>query len=350
MKFAKLARRTFLVLSGTLLASTIHSKRKPMLAIDNPEKASNSVPETTHFDVIVVGGSFAGMAAALQVARARRRVLVIDAGQPRNRFATAAHGFLGQDGEPPSDITQAGRDELLKYSTVQFVEDEAVQAQRQDDGLFSITLSSGAAYLGDRIILAMGVIDRLPESPGLSERWGKSVVHCPYCHGYELPMGKWGVLRTFEGSFHQAKLLLDWTNEVIFFSNGPNQITSEERATLTSSGIAIEEQPIVSLSGQGEAIEQVELQDGRVWPLQALFLASKFSISTPIATQLGCELEESPFGWIIKTDDLKKETSVPGVFAAGDCTRFVHNISLAVADGANAGIFAHQSLVASRNV
>ena len=350
MNFAKLARRTFLVLSGTLLTSTLQSEKESMFTMLNLAQANDSRTESTHFDVVVVGGSFAGMAAALQVARARRQVLIIDAGQPRNRFAAAAHGFLGQEGQSPAEIAQIGKDELRNYPTVQFVEGEAVQAKRQENGVFSVTLNSGATYSGDRLILAVGVVDRLPEIQGLADRWGKTVVHCPYCHGYELPMGKWGVLRTFEGSFHQAKLLLDWTDEVVFFANGPNQITPEERAALTSLGIAIEEQPIAALTGQNETLERVELQDGKVLPLQALFLASKFSIGAPLAAQLECELEDSPFGWIVKTDNLKKETSVPGVFAAGDCTRLVHNISSAVADGATAGIFAHQSLVASRNV
>ena len=349
MTFAKLARRTFLMLSGTLLVFTFRSRRGLKMSLNNDAQASNS-SVMQEYDVIVIGGSFAGLSAALQVARAHRQVLIIDAGQPRNRFATAAHGFLGQDGQSPAEIAQIGKAELLNYPTVQFVEGRAVQAQRQEEGRFLVTLSSGVAYVCDRIILAMGVIDRLPEIQGLADRWGKTVVHCPYCHGYELPAGKWGVLRTFEGSFHQAKLLLDWTDDVIFFSNGPNQITPEERATLTSLGIAIEEQPIVALTGQGETLERVELQDGNVWPLQALFLASKFSIGAPLAAQLECELEDSPFGQIIKTDGLKKETSVPGVFAAGDCARPVHNISAAVADGATAGIFAHQSLVASMNV
>ena len=349
MNFAKLARRTFLLLSGTLLASTLRSWRESLLTFNKYSQASDLVADLTHFDVIVVGGSFAGMAAALQVARARRRVLVIDGGQPRNRFAKAAHGFWGRDGQPPSDITQIGRDELLNYQTVRLVEGQAVQAQRNDGGEFSVTLRSGETYLGDHVILAMGVIDRLPEIKGLSDYWGRTVVHCPYCHGYELPAGRWGVLRTFEGSFHQAKLLLDWTDEVVFFSNGQNQLTPEERDSLIASGIAIEEEPISAVVGQDDKIEKIELENGRVLPLQALFMASQFSIGTPLATQLGCELIESPLGLIIQTDSLKKETTIPGVFAAGDCARPAHNISWAVADGAAAGIFAHQSLVASRN-
>ena len=354
MNLAKLARRTFLVLSGNLLMFTLHSKRRlttvMKTATKNNTQANNSPGEPNHFDVIVVGGSFAGLAAALQVARARRQVLIIDAGQPRNRFANAAHGFLGRDGQSPAEIAQIGKDELLNYPTVQFVEGEAIQSRRQDDGLFLVTLGSGETYLGDRMILAMGVVDQLPDIQGLADYWGKTVVHCPYCHGYELPNGQWGVLRTFEGSFHQAKLLLDWTNDVIFFSNGSNKMAPDERDAVTTAGIAIEEQPIVAVVGQEETIEGVKLQDGQILPLQALFLASQFSIGTSLATQLGCELENSPLGLIIKTDSLKKETSIPGVFAAGDCSRPVHNISSAIADGATAGIFAHQSLIASRNL
>ncbi|MEO0801052.1 MAG: NAD(P)/FAD-dependent oxidoreductase [Cyanobacteria bacterium J06642_2] len=303
--------------------------------------------EPNFFDVIVVGGSFAGLSAALQVARARQRVLVIDAGQPRNRFSTNAHGFLGRDGESPAEILRSGKAELLRYPTVSFVEGKAVHAHRDSDKRFSIALDSGEVYQGDRLILALGVVDRLPEIPGVAEHWGKTVAHCPYCHGYELPAGRWGVLKTFEGSFHQAKLLLDWNDDVIFLTNGYS-LSAEERDALTASGIESEEQPIASFTGNNDKISGAKLQNGRMIDLEALFIASQFSIGTSLATQLGCELTDSALGIIIKTDSLKKETSIPGVFAAGDCSRPAHNISWAVADGAAAGIFAHQSLVAAR--
>lgn len=158
--------------------------------------------EQRHFDVIVVGGGFAGLSAALQVARTRRRVLVVNTGKPRNRFAAASHGFLGYDGRSPAQIAQIGREQLLKYPTAHFVEGKAIRAERQQNDSFSVELESGAIYQGKRIILAMGVVDHLPEIPGLAERWGKTVNQCPYCHGYELAGEAWGVFYTGEASLH----------------------------------------------------------------------------------------------------------------------------------------------------
>ncbi len=305
--------------------------------------------EQRQFDVIVIGGNFAGLSAALQIARTRRQVLLIDAGKPRNRFAPASHGFLGHDGRSPAQIAQIGREQLLKYPTAHFVGGKAIRAERHQTDSFSVVLESGTTYQSKRIVLAMGVIDHLPDIPGLAERWGKTVNQCPYCHGYELAGGTWGVLYTGAGSLHQVKLMLDWSDNVVLFSNGSDQISTDIRADLTSTGgITIEDTPIESLVGEGESLSGIKLKDQRTVPLKALFVITRSSIACPLAAQLGCELEDGAFGPMVKTSNLK-ETTTAGVFAAGDIARPFANATLAAADGTLAGIFAHQSLIVSSN-
>lgn len=169
-------------------------------------------------EVAVIGGSYAGLSAALQLARARRSVAVVDAGLRRNRFAAHAHGFIGQDGRAPGDIAAAGRADLLAYRTVRWHADMAVAAQADDDG-FRVELAAGAAIRARRLVLAIGVEDHLPSLDGLAERWGRSVFHCPYCHGYELDEGRIGVLASSELSQHHAMLLPDW-GRVTLFTDG----------------------------------------------------------------------------------------------------------------------------------
>lgn len=170
------------------------------------------------YDAIVIGGSFAGLSAAIQIARARRRVLLIDAGLPRNRFADASHGFLGQDGRRPQDIIGDARRQLSLYPTVEFIDSEAVSASKTD-GDFAVTLADGSEKRAMRLILATGVKDDLPAIPGLPERWGQSVLHCPYCHGYEVGGQALGVLANTPMSAHQALLISDWGPTTYFTQN-----------------------------------------------------------------------------------------------------------------------------------
>lgn len=289
-------------------------------------------------DVIVIGGSYAGMSAALQLARARRKVLVIDAGQRRNRFASHSHGFLGQDGVDPTEIWAKARRQLLAYPTVRWIEGTASGITgRKDD--FQITTEGGETFAGRRILLAIGVVDRLPDIPGLSERWGRTVFHCPYCHGYELDQGRIGVIATGPMSFHQAQLLPEW-GEVTFLTNGAIALDPGQRDDLTMRNVTIEETPIVQLTG----IADVELRNGRVLPFAGLFSASWTEPASHLAEAVGCALAETPMGRQIATGD-SKETTVPGLFACGDAARAPHSVSLAVGDGAWAGAQLHRSLV-----
>jgi thioredoxin reductase len=299
--------------------------------------------DSERFDAVVVGGSFAGMAAALQLGRARRRVLVVDAGRPRNRFAHASHGFLGQDGRAPAEIIHTARAEVLAYPTASFLVVEATHARATGDG-FELTLASGSVITAGRLVLATGVVDDLPDVPGVRERWGVSVLHCPYCHGYEVAGRRFGVLAAGEMAVHQAVLVADWSADVTLFLNRMIEPDAEQRAQLAARGVRIEERPVAALVGARTELSGMRLQDGEVIAIEAVFTQPRTRIASPLAEQLGCEFEEAPAGPIIRTDP-QKATSVPGVFAAGDAARAFTNATLAAGDGVLAGVSAHRSMI-----
>lgn len=291
-------------------------------------------------DVIIIGGSYAGLSAGLPLARARRRVLVVDAGVRRNRFAAAAHGLLAHDGTPPGEIVAEGRAQLMEYPTVEWVAGEVAQARRSAEG-FEVRLKQGAVHRARRLVLAGGVQDELPALPGLAERWGRSVFHCPYCHGYELQQRPVGVLACAEASLHQALMLPDWAPTTYFLDGRPLP-DEDARAQLRARGVALEPGPVARLAGDGEGL-QLLLQDGRAFTLSGLFVAAR-TRPGPLAAELGCALEASPLGHFVRTDAMKA-TSVPGVFACGDLARAAGSVPLAVGDGAIAGAAAHRSLM-----
>lgn len=293
-------------------------------------------------DVIVVGASFAGQSAAMMLARARRRVLVIDAGLPRNRFADAAHGFLGQDGRPPAEIMREARRQLEAYPTVEWLTGEAVGASG-DLNRFTLRTADGRQHLARRLVLAVGVRDTLPDIPGLRERWGATVLHCPYCHGYEVRDRPIGVLAGHAASAHQAAMLPDW-GPTTYFGQGQFEPDNHQRALLAARDVAIEQTPIVELLGVAPALEAVRLADGRVLPLGGLFVAPRTQVASPLAQQLGCAFEDGMTGPFLRVDDFKA-TTIPGVYAPGDASRQMHNATLAAADGVLAALGTHQSLI-----
>jgi thioredoxin reductase len=299
--------------------------------------------DTDRYDVVVVGGSFAGLSATMQLARARRRVVVLDTKRPRNRFTHASHGFPGQDGRAPADILDTFRAEVLAYPTIQFREDEATHARAVDDG-FEVTLASGSILAARRIILATGLTDELPDVPGVRERWGVTVLHCPYCHGYEVADRRFGVLAAGERAVHQALLVADWSADVTLFINQAMEPDAEQVAQLLARGVRIEPRPVAALVGEGTELSGARLTDGTVIPVDAMFTQPRTRIANPLAEELGCELEEGPFGGLVIRTDARKATTVPGVFAAGDVA-VAMNATVAAASGVMAGAGAHQSLV-----
>lgn len=294
------------------------------------------------YDAIVIGGSFAGLSAATYIARARRSVCIIDVGAPRNRFATHSHGFLAQDGSNPAAMLATARQQVAAYPTTTFMEGKAISATGEL-GAFTVRLESAEVVEGARLVLAYGISDELPDLPGLKERWGKSVLHCPYCHGFEFSDQRLGVLNMSPISVHQAMLIAEWGPTTLYL-NGEADADETALAALEQRGVKIERATIKALHGEGAALSAIEFSDGRTKEIDALFIGPRNHLNSDIAQQLGCALEHTPFGLVIRTDELKM-TNVEGVYAAGDITRGAHSVTWACSDGVMAGVAVHRSLV-----
>lgn len=289
------------------------------------------------YDVIIIGGSYAGLSAALQLGRARRRVLVIDAGERRNRFVSHSHGFLGQDGKAPGEIVAEARRQIEAYDSIDWIDGLAINVSGSFDD-FEVEIE-GRRRAGRRLIIAAGVTDDLPPIPGLIERWGKSVFHCPYCHGYELNQGRIGVIAASELAIHHGLMLPDW-GATTLFTNGAFTPDQEQRVQLGARGTVVEETTIKEITGKADVI----LTDGRRFVMEGLFTQPTLTISAPWVASLGCSLDETPMGMTIRTDAMK-QTTKRGVFACGDIARPAGSVALAVGDGAMAGTAAHRSLM-----
>lgn len=296
-------------------------------------------------DAVVVGGSFAGLSAALMLARGHRKVLVVDAGLPRNRRAAHSHGLLALDGMPGSAVLAQAKAQLLAYPTVEWW-DGQVEAATPLPGGWELALADGRQARTRGMVLATGVVDVLPELPGVAERWGHTVMHCPYCHGYELGrQARIGVLGNGTAmSAEQALLLADW-GRVTLFAQGMPLDDAELMAKLARRGVQLETRRAVALEGEGTAIDGMRVDDGALVQIQALFLGAPTRMASPLAERLGCSFDQGPLSPYLRVDD-KKLTSVPRVYAAGDAARTFGNATLASADGTLAGIALHHALIA----
>jgi thioredoxin reductase len=293
------------------------------------------------YDAIVIGGSFAGLSAATYIARGMRTVCVIDAGMPRNRFADASHGFFAQDGSSPLKMIAEARDQLGRYPAVRLIDGKAMSVRGQD-GAFEVTLAEGSTLTASKLVLAFGLTDDLPDIPGLQERWGKSVLHCPYCHGFEFAGRPQGVLNTAPHSFHQAQLIAQW-GPTTFFLNGGAPLDREQRLAMEARDVAVEPGRVTELRGEGSQLKAIALEDGRAIPVEALYLAPQSRLNSPIAEQRGCAIDTSPLGPIIRTNP-DRMTNVPGVYAVGDIAQAPHNVASAAASGVAAGMGVHTAL------
>ena len=293
-------------------------------------------------DAIIIGGSFAGLSAATYIARARRSVAVVDTGLPRNRFAEHSHGFFGQDGASPHAMLATARSQLAQYPTVTFIDGMATSAAKGGDN-FSVTLATGHVLEGVRLVLAFGISHELPTIPGVAERWGQSVLHCPYCHGYEVSGQRLGVLYITPKSIMQSMLISEWGPTTLYL-NGAAEPEPSALAELAKRGVLIERTPVKALHGASPRLSSIELVDGRMSGIDALYIGPQTRLNSTIAQQLGCELEDAPLGPIVRVD-AERMTTVAGVYAAGDITRGAHTVTWAAADGVTAGLAVHRSLV-----
>lgn len=293
-------------------------------------------------DVIIIGGSFAGLAAALQLGRARRDVLVLDTGQPRNRFSAHSHGFLTRDGAPPLALLEEARSEFATYPSVTFREGRATGAARTESG-FDVGLAGGEALGARYLILAYGMTDDLSVMPrGAGECWGKSLFFCPYCHGFEVADRRLGLLLRHGDALELSRFYREWTHDFTLFTNGA-QVDPLVRRTLADEGVAIVDDTIMALEHDEGNLRVVATAAGSV-PMDALFSHPPALFSTSIGVDLGCATREGNLGPYFEVDH-RQQTSVPGIFAAGDIARPAPAISFAVADGVAAGIAVHRALI-----
>lgn len=288
------------------------------------------------YDVAIVGGGAAGLSAALVLGRARRRVVVVDAGAPRNAPAAHMQGFLSRDGMPPADLLAAAREEVRGYG-VALVEDSVVCAAAG----FTLRLAGGRAITARRLLLATGAVDELPDIPGARERWGKDFLHCPYCHGFEVRDQPLGVLGTDAGSVDHAQLLRQWSDDVIFFAHA-YRVTPGDRAALDARGIVVVEGSVAGLSVVDGRLDAVELRDGRSVPRAAVFIRPALRPRDPhLIESLGCETDEGGFARVDGTG----QTSVPGVWVAGNAANPRAQVITAAGEGSAAAIAINADLV-----
>ncbi|RBL88077.1 NAD(P)/FAD-dependent oxidoreductase [Chitinophaga flava] len=288
-------------------------------------------PETAVFDTIIIGGSYAGLSAALALGRAFRKVLVIDSGQPCNKQAPASHNFLTQDGEKPAVIRNKARQQVAAYKNVTFYDGLAISGSATSNG-FIVKTQQGHQFTGKKLLLASGVKDVLPDIAGFSACWGTSIIHCPYCHGYEYGHQPTGIIANGDTAFELAQLISNWSKQLTVFTNGKSTLTTEQLQRIQKNQIGIVETDISRIEHQGAQLKALHLADGSRHPLQAAYARPKAIQHSDIHQQLGCEL--IPQG-LIKTD-ASRRTSVPGVFACGDNSSF-RSIATAVHSGSMAG-------------
>ncbi|MFI6866627.1 NAD(P)/FAD-dependent oxidoreductase [Nocardia sp. NPDC050406] len=294
------------------------------------------------YDAVVIGGGAAGLSGALMLARSRRSVLVIDAGAPRNAPADGIHGLLGREGMPPGELLERGRGEVRGYGG-HVVSGEVTTVGREGDG-FVVTLADGASVRARRLLLTTGLVDELPDIPGLRERWGRDLVHCPYCHGWEIRDEAIGVLATGPMSVHQAMLFRQLSSDVTFFGT---PATAEQAEELAARGIEVVEATVAGVEIADDRIVGVRLADGTVVPRSALTVGSRMTVRAKFLAGLGLQPIEHPSGMgDYLPADATGRTEVPGVWAAGNLTDLSAQVGAAAAAGAMAGAQINADLVA----
>jgi len=284
-------------------------------------------------DCIVVGAGAAGLSAALVLGRARRRTLVIDAGGQSNLVAHGIGGLLGQDGRPPADLYADGRAELETYPTVSVRPGEVVSGERLDEG-FRLALADGTNVEARRVLLATGMDYRYPSLPGIAERWGRSVFHCPFCHGWEVRDQALGVLDRGETGVARALLLRAWSDDVTLLAGGPAELSDADAARLAAAGVAVDERPVTGLRGPEPALEAVVFADGSERPCGGLLAPVTLHQRSALAEQLGAAAAAPGH---VAADAVEVDpgfrTTAPGVHAAGDVSTQMPSVASAVAAG-----------------
>lgn len=294
-------------------------------------------------DVIIIGGSFAGLAAALQLGRARRKVTVLDTGRQRNRFAGRSHGVLGHDHKPPQDILVEARQQLARYPTIKLVNARAESVSGTLDD-FCVVTDDNESLRARRLILSYGVADQMPDIPGFADGWGTSIIPCPYCDGFEVADQHWGLVWSGPQSHNQVRLFHDWTDRLTVFGNG-HDIPPNIQADLAARQVPIVDGRISEIESYGSHSATIKIETGSDVSVNILFAHPRTRPSASLHDALGLATVNTSTGIALKTDD-RRETSMPGIYAAGDLANpGIPSVTTAAWQGTMAGIFAQQSML-----
>ena len=293
------------------------------------------------YDVIVVGAGPAGLSAALLLGRSRRTVLVCDSGRPRNAASHALHGYLTRDGIPPTDFLRLAREQLRQYDGVEIRDVEVSGAACTPEGRFHVTLVTGERFESRKLLIATGVVDNLPDIPGMRELYGRSVFHCPYCDGWEYRDQPIAIYGRGERGYGLSLELIGWSRDVVLCSDGPCELDDERRARLARNGIGLREERVVRLEEADGRLERVVLEGGDPLPRRALFFTTGQYQHSELALSLGCEFNEKG---TVRTGEYES-THLPGLYVAGDASRAVQWVVVAAAEGAEAAFAINTDLL-----
>lgn len=302
-------------------------------------KYHDPMTDNKTYEVIIIGGSYAGLSAAMALGRSLRKVLIIDSNLSCNRQTPHSHNFITQDGEKPAVIREKARAQVMRYSTVTFLNGLAVRGRKTENG-FVITTENGEAYEAKKLIVATGIQDTMPAIKGFPECWGISVVHCPYCHGYELKGKATGIMANGERAFHLASLVNNLTDDITLLTSGKADLTPKQQEKLVKHRIKLVESEVSEIEQENGQVKQVVLKDGTKMSFDALYAAVPFTQHSDIPASLGCQLTEQGH---IKVDPFHK-TTVEGIYACGDNSSLMRSVANAVYTGNLAGAMVNKEL------
>ncbi len=299
-----------------------------------------NVEPKKYFDVIIIGGSYSGLAAGMALGRALRKVLIIDSGDPCNKQTPHSHNFLTQDGQIPAEIARLGKEQVLKYPSVEFLNDFVTSARKSEQG-FEVKTAAGDSYTASKLVFATGIKDITPGIPGFAESWGISVLHCPYCHGFEVRGQKTGVLANGDLAFEISSLISNWTDDLTLYTNGAATLSTQQRQKLSQHAINIVEAEIERLEHVQGHIRNIVFKDGTITPVDAIYSRLPFEQHTSIPHEMGCEITNDGY---LKIDPAQR-TTVHGIYACGDNTTRMRTVANAVSMGTTTGLMVNKELI-----
>lgn len=327
-------RRGFIKQSGIVLRGLMFPT--PVITFLN----KSTMRIYSNFDVIIVGGSYAGLATAMALGRALRNVLVIDGGNPCNKQTPHSHNFLTNDGKTPQEITSLAKQQVRMYDSVSLLDGLATAGSKTKSG-FEIQTKSGEIFSSKKLVFATGIRDIMPQIPGFAESWGISVLHCPYCHGYEVRHKKTGIIANGDTGFELSSLISNWTKDLTLYTNGKSSLSPVQKAKLDKHHINIIESEIDRLEHDGGYIQKINFKNGTSREAKALYARLPFVQHSSIPQELGCELTKDGY---IKIDHSQK-TSIPGIYACGDNTTRIRTVANAVSMGTTTGLMVNKELI-----